>query len=212
MCSHGDSVIESSPLHFRFARPRDPTATNAVSPRNHFRRTSDRNARMTRIILSLLLGALLLVVYADFGGAGLVAGFIASLAPVPLYVGLVLWLDRHEPEPHALLAWAFFWGASGATFLSFLANSFFASTSLLYDPQVADLLGGGVVAPMAEELSKGALLIAFFHWFPDEFDNVTDGIVYAAMVGLGFATVENVLYYASAFVTGPAALAETWMI
>jgi hypothetical protein len=29
----------------------------------------------------------------------------------------------------------------------------------------------------------------------DEFDNVTDGVVYAAMVGLGFAMTENAVYY-----------------
>lgn len=167
---------------------------------------------MTQLILSLLLGTLLLVIYSNYGVQGLTKGLTAALAALPLYVALVLWLDRHEPEPHALLAWAFFWGASGATFLSFVANTLFATTGLLYDPVVADFLSGAFFAPMAEELSKGALLMAFFHWYPEEFDNVTDGIVYAAMVGLGFATTENVLYYAAAFVAGPEVLSELWMI
>src|SRR5439155_19701914 len=35
----------------------------------------------------------------------------------------------------------------------------------------------------------------FFFWKKDEFDGVIDGIVYAAMVGLGFAMTENIQYY-----------------
>jgi len=41
-----------------------------------------------------------------------------------------------------------------------------------------------------------------FFWKRDEFDNVTDGIIYAAMVGLGFAMMENVQYYAKAVASG----------
>lgn len=183
-----------------------------MSPRNHIRTTASAGTRMTRIILALLFATLLLVIYSDFGARGLLTGATAAFGAVPLYVALVLWLDRHEPEPHALLAWAFCWGACGATFLSFVANALFAATGLFYDPVISDMLGGAVVAPIAEELSKGALLIAFFHWYPEEFDNVTDGIVYAAMVGLGFATTENVLYYAGAYVAGADVFAETWLV
>ena len=42
----------------------------------------------------------------------------------------------------------------------------------------------------------------FFLWKRDEFDNVLDGIIYAAMAGLGFAMTENVLYYGKALATG----------
>ncbi|HUE96561.1 MAG TPA: PrsW family intramembrane metalloprotease [Longimicrobiaceae bacterium] len=181
-------------------------------PRNEYSGASRKSSPVTPLILALLFGVLLLVIQSRFGATGLMAGFAASMGAVPLYVGLVLWLDRHEPEPHALLAWAFFWGASGATFLSFVANTLFATTRVYYDPVVADFLGSAFFAPAAEELAKGALLIAFFHWYPDEFDNVTDGIISAAMVGLGFAATENVLYYAAAYAAGPEVLAETWLI
>jgi hypothetical protein len=39
------------------------------------------------------------------------------------------------------------------------------------------------------------VLFALFFWRRDEFDGVTDGVIYAAMVGLGFAMTENVKYY-----------------
>jgi hypothetical protein len=41
-----------------------------------------------------------------------------------------------------------------------------------------------------------------FFWQKDEFDGVVDGIVYGCLVALGFATVENFLYYGRAAETG----------
>jgi hypothetical protein len=55
-----------------------------------------------------------------------------------------------------------------------------------------------VSAPFVEEGSKALALVILFLWRRDEFDGVTDGIVYAAMVGLGFAMTENVKYYGEA--------------
>jgi len=57
-------------------------------------------------------------------------------------------------------------------------------------------------APFIEELAKGAALLLLFLWKRDEFDNVTDGILYAAMVGLGFAMTENIQYYGTAVSAG----------
>jgi hypothetical protein len=59
-----------------------------------------------------------------------------------------------------------------------------------------------VSAPLVEELAKGAALVIFYFWKRDEFDNVLDGIIYAAMTGLGFAMTENILYYGKSFAMG----------
>ena len=48
---------------------------------------------------------------------------------------------------------------------------------------------------MVEESAKGAVLFGLYWWKRDEFNGLIDGIVYAALVGLGFAMTENVLYY-----------------
>ena len=42
---------------------------------------------------------------------------------------------------------------------------------------------------------KGIGLLIVFVALRKEFDGVVDGIVYACMIALGFATVENILYY-----------------
>lgn len=143
-----------------------------------------------------LLAVALLLVAAETGTAALAGGFLLALFPVPLYVALALWLDRFEAEPPHLLVRAFAWGAVVAFPVSLVLNTVWdAGTG-------ASLVGMLLEVPLAEELCKGAALWLLFSLRPDEFDNVTDGIVYATLVGLGFATGENALYYGRALVEG----------
>jgi hypothetical protein len=55
-----------------------------------------------------------------------------------------------------------------------------------------------------EESFKGAVLFGFLWFRRNEIDNLTDGIIYACMVALGFAMMENIAYYMKAFETGGA--------
>jgi protease PrsW len=48
---------------------------------------------------------------------------------------------------------------------------------------------------------KGLVLFGLLWWRRSDLDGPTDGVIYAAMVGLGFAMVENVGYYISAIDT-----------
>ena len=135
----------------------------------------------------------------DTGGMGfLVGGFMAAV-PVPFYLALILWIDRFEPEPPWLLALAFVWGAAIAVFFSLVFNTInSAILSSMAGAAYGQTLGSILSAPVVEELAKGAALLLLFVWKRDEFDNVTDGIVYATMVGLGFAMTENIQYYGRA--------------
>jgi PrsW family intramembrane metalloprotease len=65
---------------------------------------------------------------------------------------------------------------------------------------------------VVEEGSKAAVLLAIYRWRRVEFDGVLDGIVYAAMVGLGFAFTENVLYYGRTALEGGVPLASTFFV
>jgi hypothetical protein len=58
-------------------------------------------------------------------------------------------------------------------------------------------------SPLAEEASKGLFLLLLLWWRRSELDGVLDGIVYAGMVGVGFAFTENILYLASAYDGSP---------
>ncbi len=56
-----------------------------------------------------------------------------------------------------------------------------------------------VLAPVTEEATKGFFLLLLLWWRRHELDGVLDGIVYAGMVGIGFAFTENILYLAAAY-------------
>lgn len=143
------------------------------------------------VLSSLLLLALL-------GPEGFVIGAVLAALPVPLYLWLALWIDRYEPEPRHLLVRAFLWGAGAAALIALILNSVGQEiVGAEFGSDVGEIYGGSVSAPIVEETAKAVALFGVYRWRRSELDGVLDGIVYAAMVGLGFATTENVLYYGS---------------
>lgn len=162
---------------------------------------------VTAVLFALLLGLIvLLLIGFETGPVGLMIGMIAATLPVPVYVGLALWIDRYESEPLWMLATAFFWGALIAVFIAFLFNT--ASSVMVAvvteSEATGEAFGAVISAPLVEESAKAIILFIFFFARRDEFDGVVDGIVYAAMVGLGFAMTENIQYYGrAAFAEGP---------
>ena len=152
-------------------------------------------------LIGLLLGLLvLLVIGFETGPVAFLIGFISATIPVPIYLVLVLWLDRYESEPGWMLATAFFWGALVATFFAFLLNTITAAIvgQLTQDENAGSVFAAVIAAPIFEETGKAFIVFIFFFWKKDEFDGVVDGIVYSALVGLGFAMTENIQYYGKA--------------
>lgn len=153
------------------------------------------------ILIASILGLLvLLVIGIETGPIGLILGLLAAMIPVPLYVVLVLWIDRYEGEPLWMLSTAFFWGALVAAFFAFLFNTIFGLTvsMLAQDANAGEASTAVISAPIVEEIGKSLILFIFFFAKKDEFDGVVDGVVYASMAGLGFAMTENILYYGNA--------------
>jgi RsiW-degrading membrane proteinase PrsW (M82 family) len=129
-----------------------------------------------------------------------VVGLLLALLPLPLLLAGVLALDRLEPEPPDALVLAFVWGAGVSVLVAMVVNT--AGLQLVTEPLLGVSAGQFVSAtfgaPVVEETLKGAVLFGMLWFRRQEIDGPTDGIIYAAMVGLGFATVENVSYYAAA--------------
>ena len=160
--------------------------------------TARRDNAAFTVVVSVLagLGGLAMLLLLAFSGAPsitLLATVLAVLPVAPL-VACYLWLDRYEPEPRILLAMGLAWGALVATIAAILIGGlggmvvgFTEQTSL------------AVVAPVTEEASKGVFLLLLLWWRRAELDGVLDGIVYAGMVGIGFAFTENILYLAAAY-------------
>jgi RsiW-degrading membrane proteinase PrsW (M82 family) len=165
-------------------------------------------------LIALVLGLLvLLVIGIETGPVALLLGLIAATIPVPLYIVLVLWIDRYEAEPLWMLATAFFWGALVATFFAFLLNTTSGGiVTALADAKAGEAFAAVISAPIVEETGKALILFIFFFWRKDEFDGVVDGIVYASMAALGFAMTENILYYGKAAAGGGDALTLTVII
>lgn len=154
------------------------------------------------VVAALVLGPLALAVIGLGVGEGFFVGLLMAVLPVPFYVAFALWVDRFESEPPWLLVLAFIWGAAIAVFFSLVFNIVHEGVvTELVDAASASALTVILAAPFIEELTKGAALLLLFVWKRDHFDNITDGIVYASMVGLGFAMTENVQYYGTALVT-----------
>lgn len=156
------------------------------------------------ILIAVFLGLLvLLLIGIETGPVALLLGFVTATIPVPIYIVLVLWIDRYEAEPLWMLATAFFWGAFIATFFAFLLNTTSGMfVGVLTNAEAGEAFAAVVSAPIVEEIGKAFILFIFFFWRKDEFDGVVDGIVYASMAALGFAMSENILYYGKAAAMG----------
>ncbi|NDE21051.1 MAG: protease PrsW [Actinobacteria bacterium] len=117
------------------------------------------------------------------------SAILLALIPLSYTIPLFVWLDRLEPEPRAMRWNAFLWGAG----ISVLVASFFNDlTSAAAGMAVAAV----VSAPISEEIMK--ILGISSAAKRRQIDGPLDGAVYAGYVGLGFAAVENVIYFSDA--------------
>ncbi|HEX7173674.1 MAG TPA: PrsW family intramembrane metalloprotease [Pyrinomonadaceae bacterium] len=160
----------------------------------------------TAVLLAALIGLVtLLLIGFSTGPVPFLTGLVVAALPAPVYVLLVLWIDRFESEPGWLLATAFFWGALVAVGVALIVNTLgMVAVDAAFGEEAADLYGLALSAPLVEEGTKALALFILYFWKRDEFDGVLDGIVYASMVGLGFAMTENIKYYAEAALEGRA--------
>jgi RsiW-degrading membrane proteinase PrsW (M82 family) len=158
----------------------------------------------------------LIVVLAQRGPAPALIGLLLALVPIPLVLAVVLYLDRLEPEPRALLAAMFGTGAGVAAVIALAGRAL--GTGVITVPELGPdagqavpvtfgtALGGAIFA----ETLNGAVLVALLRSRRTEIDGSHDGVVYASMVGLGFALVANVYAYLAAESSGVGALAEAF--
>lgn len=130
----------------------------------------------------------------------IVWSMVAAALPALVYTLLIYWVDHFEREPWGLLVATFIWGAVPAVIISLVASTILSvPLYLLFRESTADFIAGGAIAPLVEETAKAAALILLFLFWRREIDSPLDGIIYGAMVGMGFAVVENVFYFVSAY-------------
>ena len=114
-------------------------------------------------LVSLLLGLIvLLLIGVETGPVALLIGFVSATIPVPLYLVLVLWIDRYESEPLWMLATAFFWGALVAVFVALLLNTALTlgAEHLTQSMEAGRAFGAVVSAPIVEETAKAFIYLS----------------------------------------------------
>lgn len=139
-----------------------------------------------------------------------VPGMIVPAAALPgaLYTLAVLWIDRRERAPAATLAGAVFAGAVGAAWLAHGANTRLLEWAATVVPGGdARALAASFGAPAVEEIAKTLALALVVAIGRDRCNGTRDGMVLGALVGIGFAFTENVVYLTFAVLQGgPAGL------
>ncbi|HLI69559.1 MAG TPA: PrsW family glutamic-type intramembrane protease [Ktedonobacteraceae bacterium] len=154
---------------------------------------------MITIILNSLIG------FAALEQNGANSILLALTIPIIPAVGIFLlvnFMDRYEREPWFLRLAAFLWGAliaiPPALFIETQVNNLIGTwLANGTNSAVFQALYKGLNAGVTEETVKGLGLLLLFIVLRDQFDNVTDGIIYGALIGAGFAMVENFGYFAS---------------
>ena len=163
---------------------------------------STRRKRLIRagvlIGLGVLLWLLVVDVFVYTQSAGPTVALICTVACLPttaagLYI--VRRMDRNEKEPWRLVLVAAAWGAIVATSLVIWGETIWemsAERSLVPGPGLDASLA--FMAGVLEEVAKGTAVLLLFLVMRDDFDDVVDGIVYGAAVGLGFNFMESISY------------------
>ncbi len=119
--------------------------------------------------------------------------YLAAIAPAFIIAGIIFFLDKHERENYQPLLLTFGLGMLSA--IPALGLQILAS-KLGFDPMENLwflLLDVFIVVALSEELVKFIMLMVYPYRRPF-FNEPMDGIVYAIMVSMGFAVVENVMY------------------
>jgi protease PrsW len=155
------------------------------------------------IVILAVAVAFSLLLQANFAGltpSGWVLSWVLLLIyAVPMFV-LVYGLDLYEREPLSLVIGALLWGAFAATSLSIFANQGWGLVVLeVFSAETATEWVAALTAPFTEEILKGIGVVLIYLIARREIDDVLDGFVYGAMVGLGFTVIEDVFYFVNQF-------------
>ena len=118
-----------------------------------------------------------------------------AIAPVIVIIFYVYIRDKFEKEPKKLLFYTFLIGAIA----SVLISTILYSISNFFLPKAQEFsvfdqfLKAFFVVALIEEFSK-YVIVRYYNQPKKAFNEPFDGIIYAVMVSMGFAFIENIFY------------------
>ncbi|MBV1852047.1 PrsW family intramembrane metalloprotease [Catellatospora tritici] len=144
------------------------------------------------------LGGILRADLAKFPVATTSAVILFALYAVPFWL-FIASMDFLEREPPLLMATAFAWGGAVATTAAIPGNqSVHDLLAKLISPAFAATWGPAIAGPTIEELLKALGVVMIVLVARKQINSVLDGMVYGALVGLGFQVVEDIVYAVNA--------------
>jgi RsiW-degrading membrane proteinase PrsW (M82 family) len=127
---------------------------------------------------------------------------LLALAPIVVILIYIYVKDKYEKEPIGLLVKNFFLGAVVSIIitvvLGFAANIIYTVTD--EKSILQQFVKAFFVVALVEEFSK-YIIVKYYSQKKTDFNEPFDGIVYAVVVSMGFAALENVLYVSQYGVT-----------
>ncbi len=125
----------------------------------------------------------------------LVTGIVMALIPALIWLAFFYRRDRLEPEPKHLLFQLFVLGGvlAAAIGIPLVDGLFDVPNWLSGSPLWAQLLGGWLIVGCIQE-SLVYTAVRFSVYNSAEFDEETDGVVYATAAGIGYATLLNIVF------------------
>jgi protease PrsW len=139
------------------------------------------------------------IVAYDFTGINLILlGILLSAGPAFIWVWIFYKLDTLEPEPKGFILGIFLLGAVLANGIGIpLINEFYNVNDWLYSADlIFKVIGSILIIGVIQEYLKYAG-VRFTVFLSSEFDERVDGIIYGAVIGLGYATMLNIHYIIS---------------
>ncbi len=131
---------------------------------------------------------------------------------LPMFL-VIYFLDFYDREPLSVVFGALLWGALVATTLSLVGNGEWVQVvARLGGPDFAADWAPALAPPFVEEIIKALGVVVLYLIVREEIDDIMDGFVYGAMIGLGFSVVEHVLYLVGDFGGGPEGAVRGFLI
>ena len=119
--------------------------------------------------------------------------FLLAIAPAVAIIWYILHKDKYEPEPLRYLVLAFLIGVFSVLPASFASLKMEELFSDFAGTNVETIIYAFIVIALSEELVK-FIFLRYYMFRKEVFNEPFDGIVYGVMIGMGFATFENLFY------------------
>jgi len=123
-----------------------------------------------------------------------IALFTLAIGPAAAIIIYFYTKDKHDREPFGVLL------------MSFMAGCFSVLPAIILETLLPNIVPGSygtslisiaiytfVIIAASEEFSK-YIFLRYYAYRKPSFNEPYDGIIYAVMVGMGFATIENLMY------------------